>query len=94
MAHYGSANEEFADASVRRNKQMGVLIAGVPYPLFPIPLPFPLPPNPLPLSTPATQAVFSPSREAQARIEAWASALLYSFWIIHVIICMEEKQLS
>ena len=30
------------DASVRSNEQKGVLIAGVPYPLFPIPLPFSL----------------------------------------------------
>ena len=53
--HYGSADKEFADASVRRNKQKGVLIAGVPYPLSPIPLPFSLPPYLL--STLATHAI-------------------------------------
>ena len=41
------------DASVRRNEQKGVLIAGV---LSPTLLPFSLPPYPLPLLTPATQA--------------------------------------
>ena len=46
------ANQKFADASVRRNEQKGVLIAGVPFPLSPIPLPFSLPPYPLLLSTP------------------------------------------
>ena len=34
----------------------GVPIAGVPYPLSPIPLPFSLPPYPIPSSTPSTQA--------------------------------------
>ena len=28
VTHYGSVNQEFADASVRRNEQKGVLIAG------------------------------------------------------------------
>ena len=42
-------------ASAEMNK-VGVLIAGVPNPLSPIPLLFSLPPNPLPLSTPFTQA--------------------------------------
>ena len=45
------ANKEFEDASVQ-----GALIAGVPYPLSPIPLLFSLPPYPLPISTPATHA--------------------------------------
>ena len=43
----GSANQEFTDASVHRNEQNGVLIAGFSYPLslqssslFPYPLPF------------------------------------------------------
>ena len=45
------ANKEFEDASVQR-----ALIAGVPYPLSPIPLLFSLPPYPLPISTPATHA--------------------------------------
>ena len=47
VTYYGSANQKFADASVCRNEQKGVLIAGVPYPLSPTPLPFSLPPNPL-----------------------------------------------
>ena len=54
VTHHGSANQEFADASVRSDEQKGVLIAGVPYPLSPIPLLFP--PYPLPFSTPASQA--------------------------------------
>ena len=37
------------DAGVRRNEQMGFLIAGVSYTLSPIPLPCSLPPYPLPL---------------------------------------------
>ena len=49
-------NQEFAEASVCRSEQRGVIIAGVPNPLAPIPLLFSLPPNPLPLSTPFTQA--------------------------------------
>ena len=64
VTHYGSANQEFADASVRRYEQKGVLRAGVPSrspqspPLFPfLPIPYPLP-----LSTPATQAIFPPMR--------------------------------
>ena len=56
VTHYGSANQEFADASVCRNKQKGVLITGVPSPLSPIPLPFSLSSYHLPLPTPATQA--------------------------------------
>ena len=40
VAHYSSANQEFADASVRRYEQKGVLRAGVPSPFSPIPLPF------------------------------------------------------
>ena len=52
-AHYGSANQEFADAGVRRNQQRGVLIAGVLYHFSPIPIPFLLSPYPLPLSTPS-----------------------------------------
>ena len=60
VTHYGSANQEFADASVRRYEQKGVLRAGVPSPLPKPPALFPfLPiPYPLPLSTPATQANF------------------------------------
>ena len=42
-------------ASADRNEQKGFLIAGVPYPLSPIPLPFSLPPYLL--STPATHAI-------------------------------------
>ena len=53
VTHYGSANQEFADTSVRWNEQKGVLIASVPSPLSPIPLPFSLSLYPLPLSTPA-----------------------------------------
>ena len=56
VTHYESGNQEFADASVCRNEQKGVLIAGVSYPLSPISLPFYLRPYPLPLSTPATHA--------------------------------------
>ena len=56
VTHYGSANQEFADASVRRYEQKGVLRAGVPSPSPQSPSPFSLPPYPLPLSTPATQA--------------------------------------
>ena len=41
VTQYGSANQEFADTSLRRNEQMEVLIEGVPYPLSPTPLPFP-----------------------------------------------------
>ena len=41
-------------ASVRSDEQKEVLIAGVPYPLSPIPLLFP--PYPLPVSTPASRA--------------------------------------
>ena len=48
VTHYGSANQEFADASVRRYEQKGVLRAGVPSsspqspPLFPfLPTPYP-----------------------------------------------------
>ena len=55
VIHYGSADKEFADASVRTNEQNGVLIAGVPYPLSPISLRFSLPPYLL--STPATHAI-------------------------------------
>ena len=41
VTHYLSANQEFADASVRRNEQTGVLIAGVPYSsLSQIPFPY------------------------------------------------------
>ena len=56
VTHYGSANQEFADASFRRNEQKWVIIAGVLSRLSPIPLPFSLSPYPLPLSTSATQA--------------------------------------
>ena len=42
-------------ASVRRHEKKGVLIAGLPYPLSPIPLPFSLPPYPMPGSTLSTQ---------------------------------------
>ena len=42
------ANQEFADASVHRNEQKGVLIAGFSYPLSPVLLPFSLSPYPLP----------------------------------------------
>ena len=41
-------------ASVRSDEQKEVLIAGVSYPLSPIPLLFP--PYPLPVSTPASRA--------------------------------------
>ena len=41
-------------ASVRSDEQKEVLIAGVPYPVSPIPLLFP--PYPLPVSTPASRA--------------------------------------
>ena len=41
-----------ADASARRNEQRGVLIAGVPYPLSPIPSPFPFLPIPYPSQRP------------------------------------------
>ena len=44
VPHYGSANQEFGDASVRRYEQKGVLRAGVPSP-FPL-SPYPLPPTP------------------------------------------------
>ena len=47
VTHYSSANQEFADTSIHRNEQKGVLIAGVPYSLSPISLPFSLPPYPL-----------------------------------------------
>ena len=50
------ANQEFEDASNHRNEKKGALIAGVPYPLPPIPLLFSLPPYPLLVPTPATQA--------------------------------------
>ena len=40
----GSANQEFTDASVHRNEQKGILIAGFSYPLSPILLPFSLSP--------------------------------------------------
>ena len=46
--HYGSANQEFADASVRRYEQKGVLRAGVPSPSPQSLSPFSLPPYPLP----------------------------------------------
>ena len=48
VTHYGSANQEFADASVRRYEQKGVLRAGVPSPPPQSPSPFSLPPYPLP----------------------------------------------
>ena len=48
VTHYGSANQEFADASVRRYEQKGVLRAGVPFPSPQSPSPFSLPPYPLP----------------------------------------------
>ena len=48
VTHYGSANQEFADASVRRYEQKGVLRAGVPSPSPQSPSPFSLPPYPLP----------------------------------------------
>ena len=54
VTHHGSANQEFADASVRCDEQKGVLIAGVPYPFSPIPLLFPS--YPLSFSTLASQA--------------------------------------
>ena len=47
VTHYGSANQEFADASVRRYEQKGVLRAGVPSPSPQSPSPFSLPPYPL-----------------------------------------------
>ena len=50
VTHQSLANQEF--------EQKGVLIAGVLYPLSPVPLPFSLPPYPLPLLTTATQAKF------------------------------------
>ena len=57
---------EFAIASVRRGEQNGVIIAGVPFLLSPIPshffppsfFSFLHPPPPRPLLTPATQAMF------------------------------------
>ena len=48
VTHYGSANQEFADASVRRYEQKGVLRAGVPSPSPQSSCPFSLPPYPLP----------------------------------------------
>ena len=48
VTHYGSANQEFADASVRRYEQKGVLRAGVPSPSPQSPSSFSLPPYPLP----------------------------------------------
>ena len=48
LIHCGSANQEFTDASVHRNEQNGVLIAGFSYRLSPILLPFSLSPYPLP----------------------------------------------
>ena len=68
---------EFADASVCRGEQNGVLIAGVPFLLSPIPFPFfflppsflsyppsppPLPPPPLTPATCCTQANLRPKR--------------------------------
>ena len=47
VTHYDSANQEFADASVRRYEQKGVLRAGVPSPSPQSPSPFSLPPYPL-----------------------------------------------
>ena len=47
VTHYGSANQEFADASVRRYEEKGVLRAGVPSPSPQSPFPFSLPPYPL-----------------------------------------------
>ena len=41
-----------ADACARRNEQRGDLIAGVPYPLSPIPSPFPFLPIPYPSQRP------------------------------------------
>ena len=88
VTHYGSANQEFADASFRRNEQKWVIIAGVLSPLSPIPLPFSLSPYPLPLSTSATQAsgwrlvkwmyqalffsLSSQSKEAKKNNNAWS----------------------
>ena len=48
VTHHGSAIQEFADASVRSNEQKGLLIAGVPYHLSPIPLFYPFLPIPYP----------------------------------------------
>ena len=47
VTHYRSANQEFADASVRRYEQKGVLRAGVPSPSRQSPSPISLPPYPL-----------------------------------------------
>ena len=48
VTQHGSANQEFTDASVRSNEQKGLLIAGVPYHLSPIPLFYPFLPTPYP----------------------------------------------
>ena len=48
VTQHGSANQEFTDASVRSNEQKGLLIAGVPYHLSPIPLFYPFLPIPYP----------------------------------------------
>ena len=48
VTHHGSTNQEFTDASVRSNEQKGLLIAGVPYHLSPIPLFYPFLPIPYP----------------------------------------------
>ena len=58
VTHYGSANQEFVDTSIRRYEQKRVLEQASPPPLPSTPpfftfLPIPYP---LPLSTPATQA--------------------------------------
>ena len=47
VTHYGSVNQEFADANVRRYEQKGVLRAGVPSSSPQSPSPFSLPPYPL-----------------------------------------------
>ena len=48
VTQHGSANQEFTDTSVRSNEQKGLLIAGVPYHLSPIPLFYPFVPIPYP----------------------------------------------
>ena len=77
VTHYGSANQEFADVSVRRYEQKGVLRAGSPPPLpNPPPLfPFLHIPYPLLLLTPATQASFLPKEKFRAPVSRQVKTL-------------------
>ena len=68
-----SSNQEFAEASVPSNEQKGLLIAGVPYHLSPIPLIFPFLPIPYPFLVKFVWHVLHNSTKVFC---AWVKALM------------------